>query len=287
MNGTYKISTVEISSLWNRADVVWRLNPDVNILSGINGSGKSTILSCIANMLAYGKPPSRLEGLVGDVKITCENGHVLSRGSSSIAPEQIAISYVRTFDHGAEAINTEWIGKYRELICTELDKIIYNLQRRYVDYQLNISKKVTDILRKDNSAAAHESIALLMHQQQQFLEMVDLLFEETGKKIDREQNEVIFSCGKETLTPYQLSSGEKQMLIILLTVLVQDGKAAILLMDEPEISLHFDWQKKLIQYTLELNPNVQIILATHSPAMIMEGWLDKVSEVRDLIQNAR
>ena len=54
-------------------------------------------------------------------------------------------------------------------------------------------------------------------------------------------------------------------------------------MDEPEISLHFDWQKKLIQYVRELNPNAQIILATHSPAVVMEGWLDKVSEVRDLI----
>jgi predicted ATP-dependent endonuclease of OLD family len=54
-------------------------------------------------------------------------------------------------------------------------------------------------------------------------------------------------------------------------------------MDEPEISLHFDWQKKLIQYITELNPNVQIILATHSPAVIMEGWRDKVSDVRDLI----
>lgn len=73
------------------------------------------------------------------------------------------------------------------------------------------------------------------------------------------------------------------MLVILLTVLVQDNKPAILFMDEPEISLHFDWQKKLIQYIRELNPNVQIILATHSPALVMEGWHDKVFEVRDLI----
>ena len=54
-------------------------------------------------------------------------------------------------------------------------------------------------------------------------------------------------------------------------------------MDEPEISLHFDWQKKLIGYILELNPNVQIILATHSPGLVLEGWRDKVKEVRDLI----
>jgi len=32
----------------------------------------------------------------------------------------------------------------------------------------------------------------------------------------------------------------------------------------------------------ELNPNVQIILTTHSPAVIMEGWLDAVTEVSDI-----
>ena len=54
-------------------------------------------------------------------------------------------------------------------------------------------------------------------------------------------------------------------------------------MDEPEVSLHFDWQKVLIQYIRELNPTIQIILATHSPAVIINGWHDKVSDVRDLI----
>jgi predicted ATPase len=76
-------------------------------------------------------------------------------------------------------------------------------------------------------------------------------------------------------------------LVILLTTLVQDNKPAIIFMDEPEISLHFDWQKKLIQYMRELNPNAQIILATHSPALIIEGWRDKVKDVRDLITHDR
>ena len=40
--------------------------------------------------------------------------------------------------------------------------------------------------------------------------------------------------------------------------------------------------KKLIAMIRELNPNVQIILTTHSPAVIMEGWLDAVTEVSDI-----
>jgi predicted ATPase len=82
-----------------------------------------------------------------------------------------------------------------------------------------------------------------------------------------------------------LSSGEKQLIIILLTVLIQDNKPSILFMDEPETSLHIEWQKKIIQYIRELNPNVQVIMATHSPALVMEGWMDKVFEVRDITIN--
>ena len=75
---------------------------------------------------------------------------------------------------------------------------------------------------------------------------------------------------------------EKQILAILLTVLVEDNKNYVLFMDEPEVSLHVDWQKRLIDLILELNPNVQIILTTHSPAVIMNGWVDHVTEVSEI-----
>lgn len=112
--------------------------------------------------------------------------------------------------------------------------------------------------------------------------MVDELFAETGKKMVRKENEIRFTQIGETLLPYQLSSGEKQMLVILLTVLVEDHQPYVLFMDEPEVSLHIEWQKRLIELIVELNPNVQIILTTHSPAVIMSGWLDKVTEVSDI-----
>jgi predicted ATPase len=112
--------------------------------------------------------------------------------------------------------------------------------------------------------------------------MLDELFEDTGKTIVRTENEIRFSQIGETLVPYQLSSGEKQMLAILLTVLVEDQQHYVLFMDEPEVSLHIEWQKKLIDMVLELNPNVQVILTTHSPAVVMNGWIDKVTEVSDI-----
>ena len=124
----------------------------------------------------------------------------------------------------------------------------------------------------------------LSEPKKRFQDIVDDLFEETGKKIVRTENEIRFSQIGETLLPYKLSSGEKQMLVILLTVLVQDNRHGVLFMDEPEISLHVEWQQRLIGIIRELNPNVQIILTTHSPAVIMDGWMDVVTEVSDITE---
>lgn len=47
------IKRIEIKRLWGRKDISWELRPDVNILSGVNGIGKSTILNRSVNSLNY------------------------------------------------------------------------------------------------------------------------------------------------------------------------------------------------------------------------------------------
>ena len=159
-----------------------------------------------------------------------------------------------------------------------LDLQLYQLQRKYLDYQVNIGNRIIEALQRGDAHMAQQ----LSEPKKRFQDMVDELFAETGKKMVRKENEIRFTQIGETLLPYQLSSGEKQMLVILLTVLVEDHQPYVLFMDEPEVSLHIEWQKRLIELIVELNPNVQIILTTHSPAVIMSGWLDKVTEVSDI-----
>ena len=63
-----------------------------------------------------------------------------------------------------------------------------------------------------------------------------------------------------------LSSGEQQLIHILLETLAV-GKSTIMV-DEPEISMHVDWQQRLVSSMQRINPNAQIILATHSPEIM-------------------
>lgn len=63
----------------------------------------------------------------------------------------------------------------------------------------------------------------------------------------------------------KLSSGEKQLIILLVEALLQKKEEHIFLADEPELSLHIAWQRNIIPAIKEINPNAQIIVATHSP----------------------
>ena len=288
------IAKVEIKNLWGRYDIEWNLDSSVNVLSGINGSGKSTVLGCITmSILPYQSDIESSRDKCEVVKISYNNNIVLTHSRIDLNSwnteingiyekyseffMRIKYDVISTFD---KILNTN--ASPDEKVKTELDKTIFDLQKRYLDYQLNIGKKAFEIVSK-SSKNTNEEILEVKKQHNRFLEIIDILFTDTGKKVDKKDNELTFLSVNDKLTPYQLSSGEKQMLVILMTVLVQDNKPSILFMDEPEVSLHLDWQRKLIQYIKELNPNVQIILATHSPGIILEGWRDKVSEMSDLI----
>jgi ABC-type glutathione transport system ATPase component len=188
----------------------------------------------------------------------------------------IRYDVIRSMD--SPMLDNETMSMVDARISSALDFQLYHLQRKYLDYQVNIGNRIISALQEGRAQAAQE----LSKPKTRFQDIVDELFAETGKKIVRTENEIRFSQIGETLVPYQLSSGEKQILVILLTVLVEDRQPYVLFMDEPEVSLHIEWQKRLIDLIVELNPQVQIILTTHSPAVIMNGWLDAVTEVSDI-----
>jgi predicted ATPase len=70
---------------------------------------------------------------------------------------------------------------------------------------------------------------------------------------------------------YDLSSGEKHILTILGKAALSRREGAIFVADEPELSLHLDWQRMILPSIIKLSPKSQIIVATHSPAINAKG----------------
>ena len=269
------IKRIEIDSLWSgKKHIVWDLNRQVNILSGSNGQGKSTILNKVVKGLAAGGEfPS----------------HMLKGVKLDVVPEDakwIRYDLIRSLDSNLQQTFSENTGSITQAMTalagvgagSLLDMQLFQLQRKYLDYQVNIGNRIIEKLQTGDTEAAQQ----MSQKKTRFQDIVDELFSDTGKKIIRTANELQFTQIGEVLLPYRLSSGEKQILIILLTVLVEDNQPYVLFMDEPEVSLHMEWQKRLVDLCIELNPNVQIILTTHSPAIVMNGWVDSVTEVSDI-----
>ncbi len=89
-----------------------------------------------------------------------------------------------------------------------------------------------------------------------------------NKTINFENAKINVISGENKIGLQSLSSGEKQILRIFIEV-IRFGNNCIII-DEPEISLHVDWQKELIADLRLLNPDAQLILATHSPEIMAD-----------------
>lgn len=96
-----------------------------------------------------------------------------------------------------------------------------------------------------------------------------------AKKISIEGNDIVFKTNKTLnndfsvkLSVKSLSSGELNIVTILYYLIFETTRGSIVLIDEPEISLHVVWQEQLsvlIEKIMESKPGVQVIIATHSP----------------------
>lgn len=79
----------------------------------------------------------------------------------------------------------------------------------------------------------------------------------------------------------KFSSGEKQILIIFYQLLFRAAPGSLVILDEPEISLHVSWQQQLGKTLADVARlrNLHLIIATHAPAIIHDDW-DQAVELK-------
>lgn len=130
--------------------------------------------------------------------------------------------------------------------------------------------------------ASAEKQAEMKAQIENFISIINDLFKTTGKHIEIEGNKFNIISDGQIIPVNDLSSGEKQILLILLRVFLMDGKEAFVLLDEPENSLDISWQFELINILVRLNLNAQYFITTHSPSIFGDGWGDKIIYMEDV-----
>ncbi len=118
-----------------------------------------------------------------------------------------------------------------------------------------------------------------------FLSSINSFFCESGKAISFDEHGQLYFRLKNENSDRELrtlSSGEVQLFVILthLHFNPEAKEAGVFIIDEPELSLHVQWQEKFVEGLQEAAPNIQLILASHSPSII----LDKTKSCRDISQ---
>jgi len=120
---------------------------------------------------------------------------------------------------------------------------------------------------------------------QKFFDILQSFIAKKKFVYDNKTSELFFSLdeeGKDSLPWMRLSSGEKQLLIQFLEVLLQENRSVIFIADEPELSLHLTWQEKLLKSIRDLNQNAQLIVATHSPDIVAD-FRNRVLNMEDVV----
>lgn len=121
--------------------------------------------------------------------------------------------------------------------------------------------------------------------QEKFMSSLNNFFEETNKKVEfvDDKIEILLISGKR-IDYRNLSSGERQLIFIFLKIINGGVDNSLILMDEPEISLHLSWQEKLLTEITNANSSSQMIIVTHSPALVMDGWLDNFIDIKTITE---
>ena len=115
-----------------------------------------------------------------------------------------------------------------------------------------------------------------------FLTIINGKFRRKEIRVDREQGLLARTSTGQALALTSLSSGEQQEIVLAYGLLFREQPGTLVLLDEPELSLHVTWQLDLIPDLLKISDlaKLEFLIATHSPQIINDRW-DLTVELSD------
>lgn len=168
---------------------------------------------------------------------------------------------------------------------------------RYVAEYLSVKKKGNKLDRDDLVAVNSfvrakmknrkvvEEDSNIFSQHKMFLE-INKIFALTSRKLVYVKGSLCVELHNGQLVSWpSLSRGEKTLLALFLIVFLSHENALFVL-DEPDLSLHIEWQRMILPGLLALAPGCQFIVATHSPALIMNTESEQIVNLAKLVSEA-
>lgn len=267
---------------------------DTVVLTGINGTGKTTVLEAIYD---YFEDFENYKNKM-DIKLDLEEEIIREKSRLS---QEMYLTYLTDFVYRQK--------KYRSLLKTgehvgnlTVESIIKNKIPRiiYLPAEINFRNVKFDFLPMYKLGFLNIINSTAISDIPHYIQMriINAANKESEKKLGNVRDEVIAEIngifdildmdtrliGMSTETTEilpiftnssgdkfdinELSSGEKQLFLRTLAIKMLNPENSIILIDEPELSLHPKWQQKIVDVYRKIGENNQIIIATHSPHIL-------------------
>lgn len=215
------------------------------VITGVNGNGKTTLFrDIISGTLASDKPRSIIT-VLDDKGINTFTLPIATEDKRYTEDFSKVRFYPTNTDISIEQLQNE--------ILSYVDKFVYEKGKTSFEAYAEIQSLIDDIFK---------GFDLQIH----------------FKGISREKKLIFTNTAKEEFGIEGLSNGEKQILSKVFVLFTEDMKGHVILIDEPESSLHPAWQTRILSVLRRCSEsnNCQIMVATQSPQIIASAHKEEI-----------
>ena len=156
-----------------------------------------------------------------------------------------------------------------EQTSDDLDEIVSNLKNTMekIEFRRNIQYSLSQIFEIIDTY--EEKCKNINDIKLPFKQLEDTLSEFMFPKIAKiNRGHLLFENRNQIIGFDDLSAGEKQLVTMFLYIGLSVQKNGVVLIDEPELSLHMVWQRSLLSRIMNNRKDIQLIIATHSSSIV-------------------
>ena len=259
---------------------------DLVVLAGSNGSGKTRVLDSILDY--FQKIVNHIENEnVAGVFFETDEQNCLNQGYNSNMLYLILNNYndENIVERGRKVVE-ENLKVFPKIIYVPTETNFQKVEiaspmlvREYKflnivdtglikDVPSYIATRIIEMANDQEDIPMQEIRTAVFKEINEIFEILDLDIKISGISKNAKSIPIFTNSSGDEFDINELSSGEKQLFLRTLAIKMLNPENSIILIDEPELSLHPKWQQRIVDVYRKIGKNNQIIIATHSPHIL-------------------
>lgn len=250
---------------------------DTIVIAGVNGTGKTTLLREIVEIFKYyGAPKTGWEMVLEFSNIPDIPEEQIRWTSSGNNIDELWNKKLNALDE-KNRLKVVYMPTELNFEDLRVNTLSYSFPYQFVNiinqkFTSNIASFIASIINnevyRDMTMTILTAVNKICDEINGLFDILDIDVKIVGLSPEGEKLPIFKNSAGSIFNINSLSSGEKQLFIRAMTLRMISANNSIILIDEPEISLHPSWQQKIVKVYQKMGENNQIIFATHSPHVV-------------------